>query len=62
MRLLLSNDDIQDSKKAVQPGEDGPMTFHDNFRGWWRVFRADVIRRDYAELDRIHPKRVNLEE
>lgn len=51
----------QDSAKAVQPGEDGPMTFHDNFRGFWRTWRADIITRDYAELDRIHPNRVDLE-
>ena len=37
------------------------MSFHDNFRGFWRTWRANIITRDYEELDRIHPKRVDLE-
>ena len=47
--------------RQQQPGEDPPMSFSDNFRGFWRTWRADVITRDYKELDRIHPKRMDLE-
>lgn len=37
------------------------LTFRQNFTGWWTLYRNNWIVRDYALLDQIHPKRLNLE-
>lgn len=45
-----------------------PMTFGENFRAWWNVYRHSgdnkgVVRRDYHMLDAVLPERVkSLEE
>jgi len=44
-----------------QPGEDAPISWRENFTGFWRVWRADIIKRDYEVLDKIHPGRMGLE-
>ena len=39
--------------------DDTLMTFRDSFSGWWRIYRrGDLIKRDYALLDRILPDRI----
>jgi hypothetical protein len=39
------------------------MSFRDNFTGFWNIWKHEIIRRDYALLDRIHPNRVrNVEQ
>jgi hypothetical protein len=39
--------------------DDTLMTFQESFSGWWRTYqRGDLIKRDYALLDRILPDRV----
>lgn len=47
--------------------ESGTMSVKDNFTGFWNLWRgsgrnAGVIRRDYARLDRIHPRRIRTVE
>jgi uncharacterized protein YbjT (DUF2867 family) len=44
-------------------GDPATMSFQDNFSGFWNIWRMSggnrgVIQRDYALLDRIHPKRI----
>jgi len=34
------------------------MTFHENFTGWWNLWRANLVERDYELLDEIHPRRI----
>lgn len=34
------------------------MSFRDNFTGFWNIWKHEVIRRDYALLDEIHPNRI----
>ncbi|MBW7968576.1 NmrA family NAD(P)-binding protein [Bradyrhizobium sp. BR 10289] len=34
------------------------MTFRDNFSGFWNIWKQEVVRRDYALLDEIHPHRI----
>jgi hypothetical protein len=50
---------------GTQAGEDAPVTFVDNFRGFFTLWGTNTpagpIARDYAELSRIHPGRVDLE-
>jgi hypothetical protein len=38
------------------------MSFKDNFTGFWNTWKYDVIKRDYALLDEIHPKRIKSAE
>jgi hypothetical protein len=34
------------------------MTFRQNFTGFWNQWKHDVISRDCAFLDEIHPERI----
>jgi NmrA-like family len=34
------------------------MSFRDNFTGFWNLWKHEVIKRDYALLDEIHPNRI----
>jgi len=39
------------------------MTFRDNFTGFWNQWKHNIIKRDYALLDEIHPNRIrNVEQ
>jgi len=42
---------------SARHGAEG-MTFEDNFSGFWTLWSANVVERDYALLDEIHPGRV----
>mmetsp|Transcript_54463 Transcript_54463/g.137531 ORF Transcript_54463/g.137531 Transcript_54463/m.137531 type:complete len:355 (+) Transcript_54463:54-1118(+) len=43
---------------AVFQSDGAGMTFHENFTGWWNLFRANLLERDYQLLDEIHPQRI----
>ena len=34
------------------------MSFRDNFTGFWNRWKYNIIQRDYALLDEIHPGRI----
>ncbi|MBV9238988.1 MAG: NmrA family NAD(P)-binding protein [Xanthobacteraceae bacterium] len=34
------------------------MSFRDNFTGFWNIWKHEIVRRDYALLDEIHPNRI----
>jgi hypothetical protein len=34
------------------------MSFRDNFTGFWNLWKYEVIKRDYALLDEVHPNRI----
>src|SRR6185312_14183019 len=38
------------------------MTFRENFTGFWNMWKARFITRDYALLDEIHPNRIKTAE
>jgi len=38
------------------------MSFRDNFTGFWNMWKYEVLERDYALLDEIHPGRVRSAE
>jgi hypothetical protein len=38
------------------------MSFRDNFTGFWNMWKHDIITRDYALLDEIHPNRIRTVE
>jgi len=42
----------------ADPADPSTMTFRDNFTGFWNLWKHGVIRRDYALLDEIHPRRI----
>jgi hypothetical protein len=47
---------------SADPEDPATMTFRDNFTGFWNMWKEDIIRRDYALLDEIHPKRIRTAE
>lgn len=60
---------IKDSALGNRADLDDPatLTVQQNFTGWWNIWRASgynkgVIRRDYAQLDRIFPGRIRTAE
>lgn len=60
---------IKDSALGTRADLDDPatLTVQQNFTGWWNIWRASgynkgVIRRDYAQLDRIFPGRIRTAE
>ncbi|KAG6354597.1 hypothetical protein INS49_004615 [Diaporthe citri] len=60
---------IKDAALGVHADLDDPatLTVQQNFTGWWSIWRASgynrgVVRRDYAQLDRIFPGRVRTAE
>lgn len=42
----------------ADPKDKSTMSFRDNFTGFWNQWKHDIIERDYALLDQIHPKRI----
>lgn len=38
------------------------MSFRDNFTGFWNMWKHNIIERDYALLDEIHPNRIRSAE
>jgi hypothetical protein len=42
----------------ADPQDPSTMSFRDNFTGFWNMWKHDIIRRDYALLDEIHPGRI----
>jgi hypothetical protein len=46
----------------ADPNDKSTMSFRDNFTGFWNMWKHDIITRDYALLDEIHPNRVRSAE
>lgn len=46
----------------ADPNDSSTMSFRDNFTGFWNMWRHNIITRDYALLDEIHPNRVRTAE
>lgn len=46
----------------AEPADKSTMSFHDNFTGFWNQWKHDIIERDYALLDEIHPGRIGSAE
>lgn len=42
----------------ADPKDKSTMSFRDNFTGFWNVWKHNVIQRNYALLDEIHPNRI----
>ena len=42
----------------ADPNDKSTMSFGDNFTGFWNVWKHNIIQRDYALLDEIHPNRI----
>lgn len=42
----------------ADPGDKSTMSFRDNFTGFWNLWKHEIVRRDYALLDEIHPTRI----
>jgi hypothetical protein len=38
------------------------MNFRDNFTGFWNIWKHNIVERDYALLDEIHPNRIKSAE
>jgi hypothetical protein len=46
----------------ADPNDKSTMSFRENFTGFWNMWKYDVIKRDYALLDEIHPNRIKTVE
>lgn len=46
----------------ADPADRSTMSFRDNFTGFWNMWKHNVIGRDYALLDEIHPHRIRTAE
>jgi len=46
----------------ADPNDKSTMSFRDNFTGFWNMWKARFITRDYAMLDEIHPNRIKTAE
>ena len=53
--------DLFDAATRRTPFGGGPLTFEENFSGWWRLYRDDVIQRDMAWVREINPGGYTLE-
>lgn len=42
----------------ADPKDKSTMSFRDNFTGFWNQWKHNIIKRDYALLDEIHPNRI----
>jgi hypothetical protein len=42
----------------ADPSDKSTMSFRDNFTGFWNQWKHNIISRDYALLDEIHPRRI----
>jgi uncharacterized protein YbjT (DUF2867 family) len=47
---------------GADPEDPSTMSFRDNFTGFWNMWKNDIIKRDYALLDEIHPNRIRTVE
>jgi uncharacterized protein YbjT (DUF2867 family) len=43
---------------SADPNDPSTMSFRDNFTGFWNMWKHNIIKRDYALLDEIHPGRI----
>jgi hypothetical protein len=46
----------------ADPKDKSTMSFKDNFTGFWNTWKHDMIKRDYALLNEIHPNRIKSAE
>ena len=46
----------------ADPNDRSTMSFRDNFTGFWNQWKHNIIKRDYALLDEIHPGRIRTVE
>jgi uncharacterized protein YbjT (DUF2867 family) len=46
----------------ADPHDKSTMSFRDNFTGFWNQWKHNIIKRDYALLDAIHPNRIRTVE
>ncbi|UGV28455.1 NmrA family protein [Rhodopseudomonas boonkerdii] len=46
----------------ADPTDKSTMSFQENFTGFWNQWKHNIITRDYALLDRIHPNRIRSAE
>jgi uncharacterized protein YbjT (DUF2867 family) len=46
----------------ADPDDKSTMSFRDNFTGFWNMWKHNIIKRDYALLDEIHPNRIRTAE
>jgi hypothetical protein len=46
----------------ADPDDNSTMSFRENFTGFWNQWKYDIIQRDYALLDEIHPNRIRTVE
>jgi hypothetical protein len=46
----------------ADPKDKSTMSFRDNFAGFWNMWKHNIIERDYALLDEIHPNRIRTVE
>jgi hypothetical protein len=46
----------------ADPDDKSTMSFRDNFTGFWNQWKYNIIARDYALLDQIHPGRIRSAE
>jgi len=42
----------------ADPTDKSTMSVRDNFTGFWNSWKYEIVQRDYALLDDIHPKRI----
>lgn len=43
----------------ADPADKSTMSFRENFTGFWNAWKHDIIKRDYALLDEVHPDRIS---
>ena len=46
----------------ADPNDKSTMSVRDNFTGFWNIWKYGIVKRDYALLDEIHPKRIRTAE
>ncbi|KAI0351038.1 nmrA-family protein [Trametes cingulata] len=56
---LLNQDDV--NKQVASGAPPGSTTFKENFMRWWRLYRDDILTRDFDWIRRIHPDLHTLE-
>jgi hypothetical protein len=55
--------------EAYSPSKDIPIardvptgrSYRDNSRGWWRLYKDDIIERDMKWIEQVNPERVTVE-
>jgi hypothetical protein len=46
----------------ADPTDKSTMSVRDNFTGFWNTWKYEIVQRDYALLDEIHPNRIKTVE